>query len=93
MPSSARGQGPPIDPEEEGARRPQAGAQSYVLEPPAVPPAAVDRDGLRREAKRQLSILRLKRRQGAGLLSQLGSVFGWALASVWTLLPDRKSVV
>ena len=89
MPSSARGQGPPIDPEEEGARRPQAGAQSYVLEPPAVPPAAVDRDGLRREAKRQLSILRLKRRQGAGLLSQLGSVFGWALASVWTLLPGR----
>lgn len=60
-----------------------------MLPPPAVPPSAVDRDGLRREATRQRSILRLKRRQGAGMLSRLGSVLGWLLASVWTFLPGR----
>ncbi|WP_144793458.1 YhjD/YihY/BrkB family envelope integrity protein [Kocuria palustris] len=78
-----------LDHERPGSHRTQAGAASYVLEPPAVPPSAVDRDGLRREAKRQRSILRLRRREGAGPLAMLGSVLGWLLASMWTFLPGR----
>lgn len=70
-------------------RRAQGGTTSYVLEPPIVPPAAVDLEGLQREVRRQRSILRLKRRERANPLSLLGSAAGTALAWFWTLLPGR----
>lgn len=62
---------------------------SEVLEAPRVMPSAVDKAGLQREFRRQVSILRSKRTNGAGWLGVAGQAVNVALAYVWTLLPGR----
>lgn len=67
----------------------QAGGVGEVLEAPRVMPSAVDKAGLRREFRRQVSILAHKRRDGAGILALVGQALNVALAYLWTLLPGR----
>ncbi|MEX5270435.1 YhjD/YihY/BrkB family envelope integrity protein [Kocuria sabuli] len=56
---------------------------------PEMPPRAVDRHGLRREALRQRAVLHERRAAGAGPLALAGSVLGVALTEVFTRLPVR----
>lgn len=79
---------PASTPGSTSGRHDRGATLSYILDPPVVPPSAVDRDGLRREATRQRSILRRRLRERS-VLGVLGGIFGTALAWVWTVLPGR----
>lgn len=71
------------------AESPERATDTGVITAPSVPPSAVDKAGLKREFRRQASILRHKRRTGAGFPQVAGQAFNAALAFVWTLLPGR----
>lgn len=56
---------------------------------PELPPRAVDRHGMRREALRQRALLREKRAAGAGALGLAGSALAVALAETYRRMPVR----
>ena len=56
---------------------------------PELPPRAVDRHGMRREALRQRARLREKRAAGAGVLGVAGTALAAALADVYRRMPVR----
>lgn len=52
-------------------------------------PSAVDKAGLQRELRRQISIIRAQRKGGAGFLKVTFQALNLALTWIWTLFPGR----